>query len=42
MVEGAAGLAVAAFRKFASRFNGKKIVLVSCGSNINPKVIKNC
>jgi len=38
-VEGAAGVAIAAFFREASRQRGKSIVIVSCGGNTSPEVL---
>jgi len=40
VVEGAAGVAVAAFRKEAHRYAGKNVVIVLCGRNVSPGVLK--
>ena len=40
VVEGAAGVAVAAFRKDASRYAGKNVVIVLCGRNVSPEVLE--
>jgi threonine dehydratase len=37
-IEGAAGVAVAAFEKEIQRYAGKTVVIVICGGNISPKV----
>ena len=39
VVEGAAGVAVAAFRKEARRYAGKNVVIVLCGRNVSPGVL---
>jgi len=36
-IEGAAGVAVAAFAKDAKRYAGKTVVIVICGGNLSPK-----
>jgi threonine dehydratase len=38
-IEGAAGVAVAAFAKDALRYAGKTVVIVICGGNLSPKAI---
>jgi threonine dehydratase len=38
MIEGAAGVALAAFRKTAERYEGKTVVIVICGGNVSEKV----
>ncbi len=40
LVEGAAAVTLAALRKQAGRFKGKTVVLVMCGANISPEVVK--
>jgi threonine dehydratase len=40
VVEGAAGVAVAAFRKEAHRYAGKNVVVVLCGRNVSPGVMQ--
>ena len=37
-IEGAAGVAVAAFEKEIQRYAGRNVVIVICGGNISPKV----
>jgi len=37
-VEGAAGVAVAAFIKEAKRYRGKTVAVVICGGNLSEKV----
>jgi len=39
MIEGAAGVAVAAFFKETSQQQGKTAVIVSCGANTSPEVM---
>jgi threonine dehydratase len=39
MVEGAAGVAIAALFKEASRRRGKSVVVVSCGANTSAEVL---
>jgi threonine dehydratase len=38
IIEGAAAVAVAAFIKEASRYRGKRVVVVICGANVSPEV----
>ena len=38
-IEGAAGVAIAAFFKDASQQNGKTVVIISCGGNTSPEVL---
>jgi threonine dehydratase len=38
LIEGAAGVAVAAFLKTAERYEGKTVAIVICGGNLSPKV----
>jgi threonine dehydratase len=38
LIEGAAGVALAAFEKEMQRYAGKTVVIVICGGNISPKV----
>ncbi|HLK62742.1 MAG TPA: threonine/serine dehydratase [Bryobacteraceae bacterium] len=40
VVEGAAGVAVAAFRKEAHRYAGKTVVILLCGRNLSPGVMR--
>ena len=40
MMEGAAGASIAAFLKDKDRYNGKIVVIVSCGANISQDVLK--
>jgi threonine dehydratase len=40
VIEGAAGVAVAAFLKEASRWQGKNAAIVICGRNVSPEVLK--
>lgn len=40
VIEGAAAVAVAAFRREAERWTGKKAVVVICGRNVSPEVIR--
>ena len=39
LIEGAAGVAVAAFLKEAPRYEGKAVVIVICGRNLSPAVL---
>jgi threonine dehydratase len=39
-VEGASGVAIAAFFKDAAQFGGKTVVIVSCGGNNSPEVLR--
>ena len=39
LVEGAAAVAVAAFRRDARRWDGKKVAIVLCGRNVSPEVL---
>ena len=41
LVEGAAGVAVAAFQKQADEFAGKNVVIVLCGANIDAETLKS-
>lgn len=41
LVEGSAGVAVASYLKHQDQFNGKKVVLVACGSNISTATLKH-
>ncbi|HEY2018777.1 MAG TPA: threonine/serine dehydratase [Bryobacteraceae bacterium] len=40
LIEGAAGVAVAAFRKEAHRYAGRNVVIVLCGRNLSPEVLR--
>lgn len=40
VVEGAAGVAVAAFRKTAARYAGKTVAIVLCGGNVTPAKLR--
>lgn len=42
VVEGAAGVAVAAFRKTADQHHGKRVVIVLCGRNIELETLRSC
>lgn len=39
LMEGAAAVALAAFRKEATRYNGKNVVVVICGGNLSPEAL---
>jgi threonine dehydratase len=39
VVEGAAAVAVAAFRKDRQRWNGKRVAIIVCGRNVSPEVL---
>jgi len=39
LIEGAAAVAVAAFRKDMRRWNGKRVAIVLCGRNVSPEVL---
>ncbi len=39
LIEGAAGVAVAAYRKEAERYRGKNVVIVLCGRNLSPEAL---
>lgn len=39
LIEGAAAVAVAAFRKDAERWDGKRVAIVLCGRNVSPEVL---
>ena len=39
LIEGAAALAVAAFRQDARRWDGKRVAIVLCGRNVSPEVL---
>jgi threonine dehydratase len=39
LIEGAAAVAVAAFRQDARRWDGKKVALILCGRNVSPEVL---
>ncbi len=41
LLEGAAGVAVAAFRKCLASLRGKTVVIVICGGNISPDVLRS-
>lgn len=41
LIEGAAGVALAAFLQARGRFQGKTVVIVLCGANISPEVLKS-
>jgi threonine dehydratase len=38
IIEGSAGVAVAAFLKEANRYHGKTVVVVVCGGNLSAEV----
>jgi threonine dehydratase len=40
LIEGAAGVAVAAFRKEAHHYAGKNVVIVLCGRNLSPEALR--
>jgi len=40
LIEGAAGVAVAGFLQTAARWAGRKVVIVLCGANVGPSVLK--
>jgi threonine dehydratase len=40
LIEGAAAVAVASFLRSCERFGGKNVVIVLCGANIDPDVLK--
>jgi threonine dehydratase len=42
LIEGAAAVAVAAFRKEAARWEGKTVAIVLCGRNVSPEVVQTC
>ena len=39
LIEGAAAVAVAAFRRDAARWHGKRVGIVICGRNVSPEVL---
>jgi threonine dehydratase len=39
LIEGAAAVAVAAFRRDAARWRGKRVAIVLCGRNVSPEVL---
>jgi threonine dehydratase len=39
LIEGAAGVAVAAFRQDMDRWDGKRVAIVLCGRNVSPEVL---
>jgi threonine dehydratase len=39
LIEGAAAVAVAAFRQDAQRWSGKRVAIVLCGRNVSPEVL---
>ena len=40
LIEGAAGVAVAAFSKTAKVYEGKRVVIIACGANIGMDKLK--
>ncbi len=40
VIEGAAGVALAAFRKESERYAGKTVVVILCGRNVSPEVMR--
>ena len=40
IIEGAAGVAVAAFLQQADRYQGKNAAIVICGRNLSPEVLR--
>ena len=40
LVEGAAGVAVAAFRRERERYAGKRVAIVLCGANVSPETLR--
>jgi threonine dehydratase len=41
MVEGAAGVAVAGFRRQAARWSGARVAIVLCGANVSLSTLKS-
>jgi threonine dehydratase len=41
LIEGAAGVAVAAYRKHRADFRGKNVAIVLCGANISLQTLKS-
>jgi threonine dehydratase len=39
LIEGAAGVAMAAFMKEAARYSGKRVAVVVCGRNVSERVL---
>jgi threonine dehydratase len=39
VIEGAAGVAVAAFLKDASQYQGKNVIILICGRNVSAEVL---
>src|SRR6185436_11286251 len=39
LIEGAAGVAVAAFRQEARRYQGRNVVILLCGRNLSPEAL---
>jgi threonine dehydratase len=40
-IEGAAAVAIASFEKKRDDLRGKKVVIVLCGGNIDPDILKS-
>ena len=40
-IEGAAAVAIASHKKMSDAFRGKKAVVVLCGGNIDPDILKS-
>jgi threonine dehydratase len=40
LIEGAAAVALAAFVKTRDRYAGLRVVIVLCGANISPEILK--
>ena len=40
VIEGAAAVALAAFRKESERYQGKRVVVILCGRNVSPEVMR--
>ena len=41
VIEGAAGVSVAAYQKTAQAYQGKNVVIIACGANIGMQQLKN-
>jgi threonine dehydratase len=41
MIEGAAGVAIASYLKMKDQFKSKNVVIIICGANISPEVLKS-
>lgn len=41
MIEGAAAVAIASFMKLRAQFAGRNVVVVLCGANISPEIVKD-